>query len=214
VVAETVHDSFPSMQVALLGSGLHGATADAPPLSSEAAEAFALQRSASPGLKRCGDICRALQLPTTLASPCELSDAAHLPTRVLAGNASEQERALWRAYYESAVHEMLSTELVDALADHIRKLVAYADDRTPPDAAVLVAGEDTGTEHCPQLPTVLEIGGSYSCTHAGARARAHTRTHGEDACGLSSSCFQFLLFLMPWQRQRAVAVLRRGWHSF
>ena len=50
-----------------------------------------------------------------------------MPKRVVAGTATEKEQTCWRMCYESALHELLSHELVDAIATHIIALLSPAD---------------------------------------------------------------------------------------
>lgn len=87
-------------------------------------------------------MCRLLGLPHNLSAISEISDAAHLPARVLSGDATEDERALWKAYYEGAMHEILSAEFVNALAEHVRLLLAAT----------------TQTDTPTDMPVVLEVG--------------------------------------------------------
>ena len=111
------------MQSALLGSRLDAAIATAPPLEEAASAALDAQYATS-DLPSFASLTAALRVPASRAD----SPAAHarLPMRVLANKASDFERGLWKAYEARGLHELLSTELLGALAAHVQATLAGA----------------------------------------------------------------------------------------
>lgn len=161
-------------------SQLEGAVADAAPLS---ADATALLRAQLQGgeanevgeeLPEHGAVCAVLQLCTDHCAPPP-PGAARLPPRIVAGVASERERSMWRAWYESGVHEVLTRQLVDALAERVLPLLRKA---TPGDASI-VPGAATAA---PVLPVVLECGAGNGvlARHLAARLRGAARVVAVD----------------------------------
>ena len=70
-----------------------------------------------------------------------------LPQRVRSGAATDLERTLWKTWYRCGVHEVMSAELVDGLAGHVRSVLATCTPTATPTAAAE-----------PPLPVVLELG--------------------------------------------------------
>ena len=108
------------MQSALLMSKLDAATVDAPPLNA-LAQTLLDGADDTKSLPSFDTLASTLGLPGDhSANASEALPTARLPRRVIDGAASDAERALWRAYSAAGIHELLSCELIDALAAHIK----------------------------------------------------------------------------------------------
>ena len=132
---------------ALVQSQLEVFVADAPPLPAPVIDLLMPQFLADPDspLPSCADLCAQLGIPadrSAAAGSTTPLPAARLPMRVISGQASPLERTLWRTYSDGAIHELLSRELVAALAAHIRNMLS---------------GQPANGQR-DTLPTVLEIG--------------------------------------------------------
>ena len=140
--------------LALISSQLEAAVADAPPLPAEAIELLLPQFVGDPdvALPPCEALCRALALPCERNSTLPPAKE-RLPARVVSGRATALERTLWRTHFDGGLHELLSHELVTALALHLRQVVAAV------------------PAHAGDPPTILELGaGSGELTQRLARA--------------------------------------------
>ena len=96
---------------ALVESKLASLVADAPLLS---ADADALLSDAE--LPALAAVCSALGVP--LAHSADPPDGLSLPMRLITGGV-DAERTLWRTFAETALHEVLTRELIDALVSHL-----------------------------------------------------------------------------------------------
>lgn len=111
----------------LLQLKLESSTADALPLDDAAANLLQsqLHNLAGVPLPAHADLCSALHLfvredKEETEEIRKLNTDHRLPTRILADLATERERSVWRTCYESGLHELLSVELLDALAAQIK----------------------------------------------------------------------------------------------
>ena len=117
-----------AMQAALAGAQLASATSDAPPLPN--AVAALLRCSQSPHESSGEDLPSFSDLAEALDVPCSCTAQppakSRLPMRIVArdGGATQLERSLWRTYEEGGMHELLSREMVAALASRIRGALA------------------------------------------------------------------------------------------
>jgi len=121
---------------------LNACVAEALPLSEQARGCLSSQigESSVNPLPSHSELCEALGLPATPTPTQNLAAEDRLPARIMAGTVTLSECSLWKTCYESALHELLSTELVDALALHITTALQ---ERPPPHGG---------------LPVVLECG--------------------------------------------------------
>ena len=183
-----------STHASAIFSQLEGAVADAAPLSADAAALLRaqLQRGEADEvgeeLPEFGAVCAALQLCTDHCVPPP-PGAARLPPRIVAGVASECERSMWRAWYESGVHEVLTRQLVDALAERVLFLLRKAtpgDDSKVPGAAAAAtaatAAAAAAAATAAALPVVLECGAGNGvlARHLAARLRGAARVVAVD----------------------------------
>jgi hypothetical protein len=178
------------MQAAFAGSRLAACVADAPPLPEETREL--LHGASLPSFQSLVD---ALGIPhMRTANP---PTSSRLPLRILSSAAAVavQEKMLWRAYSEGGMHEILSTDLLDALATTVRKALSAVTlhglsgrSELNGEAAVVLGAVDARTGRVPvrvcatgecvrakvasvyesdSLPVVLEVGAG-----SGALSRA------------------------------------------
>ena len=119
------------MQSALAASSLNAAAADASPLD---ATTIALLTSQCPQLRDGGstsdlpsfdDLVLALGIPKERTE--QLPNNARLPLRIVSKAADHLERSLWATWAANGVHELLSRELVAALADQVRQTVSIVE---------------------------------------------------------------------------------------
>jgi hypothetical protein len=105
------------LNTAIAAARLEAATVDAKPLSDE--QVSLLDASVLHDFS---------EVPNGLGLKCERSTApAHedrLPLRVARQSATALESALWKTYVERGTHELLTKELVAALAKHLRSVLA------------------------------------------------------------------------------------------
>ena len=113
---------------AFAGSSLAAATADADQLPSEAiavlsSQCLSLQQpDGDSALPPFHELCRALSLPTERST--KPAHVARLPLRILSGAASSLEKSLWKhAMHESGLHELLSAELINAIASRVSRVL-------------------------------------------------------------------------------------------
>ena len=104
---------------ALVFAQLDAAASSAPPL--HAASAWLLDTQSDPGspLPSFDDVCRTLRVPAERTANNSLM-ILRLPHRILQGTASDHERGLWRAYATTGLHEWITRELVEELAERIQ----------------------------------------------------------------------------------------------
>lgn len=105
-------------QSALVFAQLDAAATSAPPL--DLASAWLLDTQSDPcvSLPSFDDVCRTLRVPAERTA--NHSPLARLPHRILQGTASDHERGLWRAYATMGLHEWITRELVEELAERIQ----------------------------------------------------------------------------------------------
>lgn len=142
-----------SMQAFTGGARLAQVAAAAPPLSSEAAALLAAQTNPmadGPALPKFSSLIAGLGVAPDRSGPPP-PPGSRLPLRLLS-SPTDPERTLWKTIAELGLHEILSLEFVDALAEHILSALPPAAVGQPGDAAA--------------LPVVLEVG-------AGSGALAH-----------------------------------------
>lgn len=170
--------------LAFLGSRLEAATADASPLNDEARALLSSQANTSVPLPPFAVLTAALGVPSERALPSALTPTARLPMRVLGkdagteAQADDRERALWREITELGLHELLTAEMVDALADRIRARVSHAvlsglagrRDLNGQQATVLGPVDEKG-----RIPVRIEA--TRECVRARA-ANVHGSAHG------------------------------------
>ena len=118
---------------ALAFAQLEALTADAAPLSPEASECVAASTTAAGGAPSFAALASSLGIPATPAATDTDTDtdtdtaarpADRLPLRIVSGEATPAERSCWRAYAASGLHELLSQELIEALAARIKATLA------------------------------------------------------------------------------------------
>ena len=103
------------MESALIGSRLNAALASAPALAEDLRRQLDGQGSTLPSFSA---LAMAVGVPATRTATPLAQD--RLPFRVVSALASDTEKALLKTYMDTGLHELLSIEMVDALADHIR----------------------------------------------------------------------------------------------
>ena len=125
---------------ALAFAQLEALTADAAPLSPEASECVAASTTAAGGAPSFAALASSLGIPATPAATDTDTDtdtaarpADRLPLRIVSGEATPAERSCWRTYAASGLHELLSQELIEALAARIKATLPR--DHTRPEAA-------------------------------------------------------------------------------
>ena len=164
---------------------LESGVADAPPLSPAAASLLAsqIESVADAPLPANARLHEALYgVPVEASSHAEDDKPAaehRLPARIITGLATDVERTTWRACYEAGLHELLSAELLDAIAVHITAALL-----THPNAAATAeqaaGGASAGLGDAAGdagLPLVLEIGAGNGALsyHLAARLKGIAR---------------------------------------
>ena len=119
------------MSALIAGSSLAAAPADAAPLPSEAVTILSSQCPAlkeddsdrsTTTLPQFAELCNALELPVERSKKPE--HVARLPLRILSGAASSLEKSCWKhAMNDGGLHELLSVELIEAIAKRVRRVL-------------------------------------------------------------------------------------------
>ena len=123
------------MRGAFAGSQLNAATANAEPLRARAlsllhGQSLHIQQNTAPAegdgntLPEFSDLARELGVPLTRSHAP--SPKSRLPLRILSGacTATPLEKSLWRTHSDGGLHELLSAELISAIASRIRRVVS------------------------------------------------------------------------------------------
>ena len=147
-------DELEPRVAALLASQLRSTAGASVDPSATTAHADTAADELPPPLPALNALCEALGVPTARTAAAGTAHAAdRLPLRVRSGAAVGLERTMWRACMRAGVHELLTRDLVNSLASHIKATLSSG-----PPAAGAAPPDPAGDTRATDLPVVLELG--------------------------------------------------------